>query len=178
MWDWEWVDCSEDDDGDCVVASSSQEEHKCDEDEHDESESHDSSDSEDVPNITHTVIFKCIGVTKEHRYQDLLGLAKQKKRVGETVPVKLKKEPSNPIDSQAIAFMCKADKEWERIGYVVKEALPDVHKAIDNNKIIKVFFDWIRFIACFKPPGLYAGIAITLNGTWSNAVIQSSCGPR
>lgn len=53
--------------------------------------------------------------------------------------MKLKKEPSNPIDSQAIAFMCRADKEWERIGYVVKEALPDVHKAIDNNKIIKIF---------------------------------------
>ena len=93
MWDWEWVDCSEDDDGDSIVASLSQ-------DEHDESESQDSSDSEDVvPNITHTVIFKCIGATKEHRYQELLGLAKQKKSVGETVPVKLEKEPSNPIDS-------------------------------------------------------------------------------
>jgi len=107
--DWEWEDCSEDDDdrGDSVVAPLSQDEH----------DAQDSSDSEDVvPNITHTVIFKCIGATKEHRYQELLGLAKQKKIAGETVPVKLEKDPSNPIDSQAIAFVCKADKEWERIG--------------------------------------------------------------
>lgn len=74
MWDWEWVHCSKDDD-DCVV-DLSQDEHdedKCDEDAHDESESHDS-DSEDIPNITHSVIFKCIGATKEHHYQELLGL--------------------------------------------------------------------------------------------------------
>lgn len=148
-----WVDCPEDNDSNFVVASLSQ-------DEHDESESQNSSDSEDeVPDITHTVIFKYIGATKEHCYQELLGLAKQKKSAGEIVPIKLEKEPSNPIDSQAIAFMCKADKEWEKIGYVVKEALPDMHKAIDNNKIIKVFFDWIKLIVCFKPPGLYVGIS-------------------
>jgi len=126
MWDWEWVDCSEDDD-DCVVASSPDEhdedtcdedkcdEDKCDEDAHDESESHDSSDKEDIPNITHSVIFKCIGATKEHRYQQLLDLAKQKKSVGETVPVKLKKEPSNLIDSQAIALCVKLTKSGKEL---------------------------------------------------------------
>ena len=46
---------------------------------HDESK--DSSDCMDpVPNITLTVIFKCIGVTKENRCQELLALAKQKKK--------------------------------------------------------------------------------------------------
>jgi len=73
------------------------------------------------------VVFKCIGVTKEHRYQELLGFAKQKRKDGNTVPVKLQNEPSNNIDSQSIAFMCKADRDWEWIGYVVSEALPDVH---------------------------------------------------
>lgn len=131
-----------------------------------------------VPNITHTVIFKYIGATKEHQYQEFLGLAKQKISVGGTVPVKLEKEPSNLIDSQAITLMSKADKEWERTGYAVKEALLDVHKAIDSNKIIKVFFDWNKFIVSLKPPGLYAGISIALNGTWSNTVLQSSCAPR
>ena len=172
IWDWVWVDGAEDEDDNSSAASLPQD------DQHntDESGSEEISDSEDlVPSITHTVIFKCIGATKEHRYQELLALAKQKKSTGETVPVKLEKEPSNPIDSHAIAFMCKADKQWERIGYVVKEALPDVHKAIDDDKIIKVFFDWIRYIVYFKPPGLYAGIAITKNGSWSKTVTQSSC---
>jgi len=80
-------------------------------------------------------VFKCIGVTKDHHY---LGLAKQKRKDGDTVPVKLQKEPSNNIDSRSIAFMCKADRDWEQIGYVVSEALPDVHHAMDHNEIVEV----------------------------------------
>jgi len=46
-------------------------------------------------------------------------------------------------DAQAIDFMCKA-QTWlgknricgERIGYVVKEALPDIHQVMDENKIV------------------------------------------
>jgi len=153
---WDWVDGSED------VDSS---EESVPQDDYDY-KSDDTSDNDDpVPSITHTVIFKCIGVTKKHRYQELLALAKQKKTSGKIVPVKLEKEPSNPVDLYSIAFMCKVDKEWERIGYVITEALPDVHKAIDNDKIIKVYFGWIKFIVYFNPPGLYAGIAITLNGS-------------
>ena len=69
------------------------------------------------------------------RYQELLALANRQMRNGEIVPVKLQKEPGNPVDSNAVALMCQAD----RIGYVVSEALPDVNDAMDNDKIIKVF---------------------------------------
>lgn len=164
MWHWEWFDFDREepsDEGSDIVV---------------EDQGLDSlSDEEDLTNsfITHSVVFKCIGATKEHRYQELLGLAKQKLKDGHTVPVKLQKEPSNNIDSRSIAFMCKVDKNWERIGYVVSEALPDVHHAMDHNKILKIYFDWIRF-KLYKTPGLYAGIIITKNGTWSRVVVQCS----
>ena len=85
-----------------------------------------------IPAITHSVIFKCIGCTKV----TLLALASQKIQTGETVPVKLEKQPSNPYDCNAIAFMCHAEKDWEQIGYVVSEALTDTNEAISNNKIL------------------------------------------
>jgi len=99
-------------------------------------------------------------------------LASKKIKDGETVSVQLQKEPANCYDSHAIAFMCKAEKNWERIGYVVTEALPDVHKAMDANKILRVNFDWIKLKFPIKNPGWYAGITITLNGTWSKTVTR------
>ena len=54
--------------------------------------------------------------------------------------MKLEREPSNPYDCNAIAFMCQAEKDWERIGYVVSEALTDMNEAISNNKILKVYY--------------------------------------
>ena len=113
IWDWVWVDGAEDEDDNSSAASLPQD------DQHntDESGSEEISDSEDlVPSITHTVIFKCTGATKEHRYQELLALAKQKKSTGETVPVKLEKEPSNPIDSHAIALCVKQTNSGRGLG--------------------------------------------------------------
>jgi len=73
--------------------------------------------------------------------QEVLALAKQKIKKGETVEVKLQKEQDNLVDANAIAFVCYADSKWEWIGYVVTEALPDVHDALRKNKIIKLNFD-------------------------------------
>ena len=70
---------------------------------------------DDIPAITHSVVFKCIGCTKEFCYQELLAQVSQKIKKGEAVPVKLEKKPNNPYDSNAIAFMCQAEKDWERI---------------------------------------------------------------
>ena len=39
---------------------------------------------EEVPTITHSVVFKCIGSHKEHRYQELLTLANKKVKDGST----------------------------------------------------------------------------------------------
>ena len=169
MWDWEWLE-------DTYTGSDSEASDK-DESEHpvdtDDDEEEEEAEDHGVPAITHSVVFKCIGATKELRYQELLALANRQMRNGQIVPVRLQKEPGNPVDSNAIAFICQADKDWERIGCVVSEALPDVNDAIDNDKIIKVYFDWIKYVVYFKNPGWYAGITVTRNGNWSNIVTQS-----
>ena len=135
MWNWEWVEDA-DIESDSEASSRDEPEPPAVDTEEEEEEAEDHG----VPAITHSVVFKCIGATKEMRYQELLALANRRVRNSEIVPVKLQKEPGNPVDSNAVAFMCQADKDWERIGYVVSEALPDVNAAMDNDKIIKVFF--------------------------------------
>ena len=77
------------------------------------------------------------------------------------------------MDARAVAFMCHVNKEWERIGYVVQEALDDVHSAMDEKKILDVRFDWIKYVVHFKRPGWYAGIIITKSGEWSQIVLRS-----
>ena len=72
-----------------------------------------SNSSDEVPAITHTVVFQCIGVTKEKKkYQDTLKYAK--KRLdddGVKLPVKLRPEPDSKWDSKAIAKIIWVGKE-------------------------------------------------------------------
>ena len=132
------------------------------------------SDDDSVPAITHTVIFKCIGAYKEKRYQEILAIAGRKHENGIKVPVKLQPEPQNRYDNTAIAFVCQInDSNWERIGYVVTEALEEVHQAIKNREILNVAFDWIKYIVHFKSPGWYAGIRISRKGEWPQKVLRS-----
>lgn len=39
----------------------------------------------------------------------------------EDVDVTLQPEPDNVYDPRAIAFVCRVDGRWQRIGYIVKE---------------------------------------------------------
>ena len=125
--------------------------------------SNDSGDKQkDSPVTTHSVIFKCMGTMKGKRYQELLPLVALKTCSGETVPVRLQPEPNNPKDSNAIAFECHIGSKWERIGYVVHEAINAVHHELQCDSIISVKFEWVRFIPhCSRSvPGWYCGIAI------------------
>ena len=125
-----------------------------------------------APSITHSVVFKCIGTHKEAHYQDVLSLVAKIMKEGRTVPVRLQKEPQNPVDARAIAFQCKVKDKWERIGYVVQEVLEAVHDAMDNQKIVSVDFDWVKYILHFKNRGWYAGIIVTKEGQWPPKVLQ------
>ena len=46
---------------------------------------------------------------------------------GGSVPVRIEHEPDNPYDSKAIAFKCLLNCKWQRIGYVVRECLDNMH---------------------------------------------------
>ena len=100
MWNCTWIEEGLDDsdrDIDCLEESRNDVEQTEDE----------STDDEYIPHITHSMIFKCIGVLKEKWYQEILAFSSQKLYNKEIVAVKLQKEPENKKDSNAIAFMCK-----------------------------------------------------------------------
>ena len=112
LWNWFWVENSS------ATLSGTSSPHRSPT----PNDSSSSSSSDEIPAITHTVVFKCIGVTKEKKYQDTLKYAK--KRLdddGFKLPVKFQPEPDNKWDSKAIAFMCQDNLGWQRIGYVVRE---------------------------------------------------------
>ncbi len=94
--------------------------------------------------ITHSVIFKCIGANKDEKYLCLAS------RNIKEVQVKLTPEEDNPKNARAIAFTCKIDGEWQRIGYVVEEALDAVHTALDKES---VSFEWVKFLIHWSCPG-------------------------
>ena len=166
LWDWSWVEAESNEDTDSEAGSES-EVHS------DEDESiSDASAHDGIPEITHSVVFKCIGVLKEHRYQEILATAAQKMREGIIIPVRLTKEQQNPVDARAIAFECKVDTRWERIGYVVREALDATHEANDKGDIMKVQFDWVKYSVQFQNRGFYACVKITRRGEWPRHVLQ------
>ena len=57
------------------------------------------------PIVTHTVTFKCIGTTKEDRYQETLVRVAQPRNAGQDVLCKLQPEPENPFNSLASVYV-------------------------------------------------------------------------
>lgn len=174
MWKWSW----EEHKGDESDGSTEEQEDDQSSPSVKESPSDDGDDDDDDEDDihTHSVIFKCIGATKERRPQEVLAEASSRVSKGETVDVRLRREPSNPKDSCAIAFDCKISTKWERIGYVVREALDAVHDAIQSDSITSVKFAWIRFITHWSrsAPGWYCGITISKYGDWPAEVVRCS----
>lgn len=188
VWDYDWLVPGENDGDSDADGENRDSDVNCDADttgatndrtiiktgEYGSSESDDDSDT--IPAVTHTVTFKCIGVMREHRYQEVLRRAKDLHAMRIDVPVKISPEPENPKDSRAIAVICNVDGTWNRIGYLVREVLEVVHEAIECNKILCVKFAWIRYIAEWtrSGPGFFAGINITKSGDWPQSVISAS----
>lgn len=137
-----------------------------------ESEDDDGQDPFDRGFVTHTM-FKCIGATRDDGHQEALQAAAKKLKGGYEVCVQLQPKADNPVDSNAIAFQCRLENEWKRIGFVVQEALGYVHNALQQNTITSVKFSWVKFLLCWSHsgPGFYAGIAISKKGEWSKTVM-------
>ena len=92
-----------------------------------------------------------------------------------TVPVRFTPEPYNMYDSEAVAFECNLDGEWKKVGYVVREVLPEVHAALQEKKIMGIKFSWIKWITAWprSSQGYYAGIDISKKGYWGARVVSS-----
>ena len=174
VWEWEWDD--DDSSVDHVSESSCEEEGNNDHNNpYLQSDTDSDSEQELEPDDahhrlkqTHTVTFKCIGTTHDPTAQDTLRQASSKLKDGEEVPVQIVPEPENQYDSKAIAFKCNISGKWYRIGYVVREALNDVHKALAQKRVLDVSFAWAKYMVTWmrSGPGYYAGINITIIGEW------------
>ena len=156
IWKWKWTDQDEtfednaSDDEEITVIPETPPAVSDEEEAEEEEEQEEECDGFHLgfsPIVTHTVTFKCIGTTKEDRYQETLARIAQLRNAGQEVLCKLQPEPENPFDSLAIAFRCEIDSYWHTIGYVVKEALDDVHEALSAKKITAVSFDWVKFVS-------------------------------
>lgn len=171
VWEWIWFDdiehVSETSSEDMRALSASID--SCS-----ESDSHTTTSPEPMP--LHTVVFKCIGCTRDQQSQQILQEVSQKLENDEEVLVNLYPEPDNKFDNKAIAFKCFIRGEWHRIGYVVKEALVDVYNALEKKAITAVQFAWAKYIITWtrSGPGYFAGIRITRKGKWSKEVCQSA----
>ena len=128
-------------------------------------------DSEDV--TLDTVTFKCIGVTRNPSYQEVLKAVNELLRKGNNVPVKPILEPTNPFDSHAVSFQCQLNNRWNVIGYVIRELSDYVRDAILSQDIVATKFLWVKYkVVRTTGPGFYAAINITRKGQWPSAVCK------
>ena len=90
--------------------------------------------------------------------------------------VRLMPEPNNFIDKLAIAFQCYMNGNWMQIGYIIHKLTTEVHNALGKKGILKVEFEWIRYMfrGFRSSPGFYAGINIPWKGKWSNLAIAKA----
>lgn len=156
-----------------AVQDDSEQEHTIEEEGSlEEDDDDDDEDSTALGAVPHTVIFKCIGASRDTHSQVVLRTARDMIANGETVPVRMIPEPTNMVDSRAIVFECQVEKKWSKIGYVVSEVLDPVHAAIRSNTIVSVEFRGVRYVTHWSAsgPGYYAAISVTKMGPWDRIV--------
>ena len=88
--------------------------------------------------MTHRVAFKCIGCTKELHYHKTLAQVSSLFKMGNAVKC-------NPVDARAITFKCHVDNNWQGVGYVVKEALEEVHDVMQSSLLVRAGFEWVKY---------------------------------
>ena len=176
VWEWEWTTVEDIDSNSSDSEEESREQHNPylqSDTEHSDSDALNVPDS--LPTQTHTVTFKCIGSVHDVNKQLLLSNISKLLRDNKTVEVRVLPEPDNKFDAKAICFQCYHDHKWQTIGYIVRECLDHVHKALEQKRILSVKVAWAKYLMCWSRsgPGFHAGINISLNGVWHRDVVQS-----
>ena len=120
----------------------------------------------DVFNGQHTLKFKCIGVTKETIYQDILRDCKRELSNGRVVLTRLHVEQLE--EGCAVAVELYHKESWCRVGYIVEELKSEVKQVMDNGSLVSVKLSSIRYVTYWRSGlGYYASIEITKVGSWS-----------
>lgn len=170
VWEWEWT---------CIDEESNQqseiEDEYCEEQRnpylHSDTETADSDVGvpENLPAVTHTVTFKCVGSVHDFKKQLVLSKISRLLMEKKAVEVRIRPEPNNQFDAKAICFECLIDQKWEIIGYIVRECLDEVHKAL-KERSVKI--PWAKYLVC-SSTGFYTGINVTRSGEWYQVVVRS-----
>ena len=162
LWDWE-----EESKNDTTADVESREQHNPESDKSDNETTQLS-----LPTRTRTVTFKCVGSTHDPCAQECLSKVSKLLREDKTVEVP---EPNNQYGARAIAFHCKVNNEWKRIGYIVRECLEHVHRPMAERRITEVKLAWAKYLVSwsYSGPGFCAGVNITIRGEWNKDVIHS-----
>ncbi len=162
IWNWIWLEPENDEDEDATTRSvESDIESNVNKDVIDDKEREELGETESR-SITHSVVFKCIGASRDPNCQEVLAWASHQIREGKHVEVRLQPEPTNMFDSLAIQFVLKMNDSWNRIGYVVREALDAVHNALKSDSISSVEVSWVKYLIHWSNsgPGWYCGIKV------------------
>ena len=74
-------------------------------------------------------------------------------------------QPNNPCDAKAVAFQCSISGQWHHVGYVGKR---------EQHSTSCIFVGKYMYLVRWTVSGAghYAGIAVTNQGQWSQAVCQ------
>ena len=111
-----------------------------------------------VSDNVHTVTFKCIGSVCDVACQEALRIAWDRLQEGSS--------PTYSWTPQCIMILKQlhSNATWmKRIGYIVWEALSEIHVALKENKITEVKFTWIKYITTWTKsgPGYFAEVNIS-----------------
>ena len=126
---------------------------------------------DEIPEITHTLPFKVIGVAHSKKHQDHMELA-FKKLYNDRYPVTahIMPEPDNERDSEAICVKLDYGEGQHCVGYIARELTKYLHPLMKNNKIIKTKVGKIKYMTNWYRFGFYMSLLITRNGEWEHFV--------
>ena len=107
---------------------------------------------------THTITFKCMGTTKDADHQVCAASCLLRECSDCNLTIQLMPMPL-PLNVRSAM-----------IGSILDMSLVEVHEAISERKIISVKISWIKHLLCWMKsvPGFYAGIDVSLRGSWSS----------
>jgi hypothetical protein len=126
-----------------------------------------SQDEEGVPDVTHTLPFKVLGIAHCKSYQDHLEKACEK--LGEdknSVTACIVCELDDEQNAEAICVMIDYGEGKQRVGYIARELTKFIHPLLCSDSIINVSIGKIKFQTLWLRIGFYMSVLVTRKGEW------------
>ena len=140
-----------------------------------EADADNTDDDEAVEATVHSLPFKVLGTCYSTSQQEAVKEAFEH-TYGQNrhILVKLEAEPSNTVDSRAIAVFIKSSVDYKK-SRLYCERVNAISTSITQRNSLEVSVRAIRFCTTFLMTGFYLTIDITKRGLWERPVIKASC---